>query len=111
MPCRMVDVQANIARVTIDGREQDRDAGLDHHQRFEVETDAGHHYVVTREGSPSGSPSEWDVTRADGSPVGHVHGSGWAGAGDRAYRYKRTGAWFSGGQQHDLWNAVQSLLE
>ncbi|WP_181439480.1 hypothetical protein [Curtobacterium sp. MCBD17_032] len=31
-------MQATIARVTIDGREQDRDADLDHHQRFEVET-------------------------------------------------------------------------
>jgi hypothetical protein len=104
-------VQANIARVTVDGHEQGRDADLDHHQRVEVETDAGHHYVVTCDGSPSGSPSDWDVTEANGSPVGHVRRSGWAEAGNTAYRYKRAGAWFSGGQQHDLWNAVQSLLE
>jgi hypothetical protein len=108
----MAGVQANIARVTVDGQQQDRDADLDHHQRFEVETDSGHCYVVTCEGPPVGSPSDWNVTGADdGRPVGHVRRLGAGMPGSTTYRYKQAGAWFSGGQQHDLWNAVQSLLE
>ena len=98
--------------VTVQGQAQDRDADLDHVQQFEVETDTGHRYVVTCEGPPVGSPSDWTVTSVDrGRPVGSVRllGAGMPGATN--YRYKKAGALFAGGKQFDLWNAVQSLLQ
>lgn len=104
-------MQANIRSVTVQGRAQDRDADLDHVQQFEVETDTGNRYVVTCEGPPVGSPSDWKVTSADdGLLVGSVRllGAGMPGATN--YRYKRAGALLAGGKQFDLWNAVQSLL-
>lgn len=105
-------MQANIRTVTARGRVRDRDSDLDHLQQFEVETDTGHRYTVTCQGPPVGSPSDWTVTSADdGRPVGDVRllGAGMPGATN--YRYKKTGALFSGGKQLDLWNAVQSLLQ
>ncbi|QQD76288.1 hypothetical protein I8920_00445 [Curtobacterium sp. YC1] len=105
-------MQANIRSVTVQGRAQDRDTGLDHVHRFEVETDTGHRYVVTCEGPPVGPPSDWKVTSADdGRLVGSVRllGAGLPGATN--YRYKKAGAFFAGGKQFDLWNAVQSLLQ
>jgi hypothetical protein len=104
-------VQGNIKTVTVQGQPQERDAKLDRVQRFDVETDTGHRYVVTCEGPPVGAPSDWTVTSADdGRPIGRVRllGAGMPGATN--YRYKRAGALFSGGKQFDLWNAVQSLL-
>jgi hypothetical protein len=105
-------VQANIRAVTVNGQVQHRDADLDHVQRFEVETDTDHRYVVTCEGPPVGAPSDWTVTDADdGRTVGHVRllGAGMRGATN--YQYKKAGAFLAGGKQFDLWNAVQSLLE
>jgi hypothetical protein len=102
-------VQANIMSVTVQGRAQDRDADLDHLQQFEVETDTGHRYVVTCEGPPVGSPSDWKVTSADDRHlVGSVRllGAGMPGATN--YRYKRAGALLAGGKQFDLWNAVMA---
>ncbi|PYY39000.1 hypothetical protein DEJ32_10030 [Curtobacterium sp. MCPF17_046] len=105
-------VQANIATVTIDGQPQDRDADLDHQKQFEVETDSGIRYIVTCEGPPEGLPSDWEVTRRDdGRVLGHVGriDTGWPGS--YSYRFKKAGAFFAGGTQMDLWNAVQSLME
>lgn len=104
--------QANISTVTVQGRPQDRDADLDHLPRFDVETDTGHRYVVTCDGPPVGDPSDWTVTSADdGRPIGHVRLQGAGMLGATEYRFKRAGAFFTGGKQFDLWNAVQSLLE
>ncbi|WP_420369470.1 hypothetical protein [Curtobacterium sp. L1-20] len=105
-------VQANIRTVTVQGQVQDRDADLVHVRQFDVETDTGHRYVVTCDGPPVGSPSDWSVTSADdGRAIGHVRllGAGMPGATN--YRYKKAGALFSGGKQFNLWNAVQSLLQ
>ncbi|MGG7308320.1 hypothetical protein ACQXVK_14135 [Curtobacterium sp. AB451] len=101
-----------IRAVTAQGEAHDRDSDLDHLQQFEVETDRGHRYVVECEEPTVGSPSDRTVTRSDnGQPVGHVHllGAGMPGATN--YRYKRAGALFASGQQSDLCNAVQSLLQ
>lgn len=104
-------MQANIRRVTVLGRPQDRDANLDHVQQFEVETDTAHRYIVTCKGPPVGAPSDWTVTSAaDGRLVGHGRLLGAGNPGATSYRYKRAGALFAGGKQFDLWNAVQSLL-
>ena len=105
-------MQANIATVTIDGQAQDRDADLDHQKQFEVETDSGNRYIVTCEGPPAGLPSDWEITRRDdGRVLGHVRriDTGWPGS--YSYRFKKAGAFFAGGTQMDLWNAVQSLME
>jgi hypothetical protein len=105
-------VQANIRSVTVQGDEQDRDADLDRVQQFDVETDSGHRYVVVRQGPPVASPSDWEVTSSeDGHLVGHVHLLGAGIPGATTYRFKKAGAFFSGGKQMDLWNAVQSLLQ
>jgi hypothetical protein len=82
-------MQANIRLVTVRGEQQGRDADLDHVQQFEVETDAGHRYLVVCQGP--------------------LLGAGMPGA--TTYRFKKAGALFSSGKQMDLWNAVQSLLE
>ncbi|PZF66465.1 hypothetical protein DEI81_02390 [Curtobacterium sp. MCBD17_013] len=98
--------------MTVQGRVQDRDANLNHVKQFEVETDTGHRYIVTCDGPPVGSPSDWSVTSADDDrPVGHVRllGAGMPGATD--YQYKKAGAFFASGKQFDLSNAVQSLLQ
>ena len=105
-------MQANLRLVTIQGEQLGRDADLDHVQQFEVETDAGHRYVVVCQGPPVGSPSDWDVSSAkDGRLVGHVRLLGPGMPGATTYRFKKAGALFAGGKQMDLWNAVQSLLE
>ena len=103
---------ADIGRVTVDGQEQDRAADLARRRRFEVETASGRRYVVRCDGPPIGTPADWDVFRAEhGRLVGRVHLLGAGMPGATTYRYRRAGAWFSGGRQFDLWNAVQSLLD
>ncbi len=105
-------MQANIESVTVHGRTQDRDSDLDHVQQFEVETDTGHRYVVTCEGPPFGSPSDWKVTSpGNGHLVGSVRLLGASMPGAANYGYKKAGALLAGGKQFDLWNAVQSLLQ
>ncbi|MBF4588725.1 hypothetical protein [Curtobacterium sp. VKM Ac-1395] len=105
-------MQANIRLVTVRGEQQGRDADLDHVQQFEVETDAGHRYLVVCQGPPVGSPSDWHVSSAeDGRLVGQVRLLGAGMPGATTYRFKKAGALFAGGKQMDLWNAVQSLLK
>lgn len=105
-------MQANIRTVTVDGEVQDRDADLDTVQRFAVETDTGHRYVVSRQGPAVGTADGWEVTSADdGRPVGRVRLLGAGMRGATTYRFRKAGALLSGGKQFDLWNAVQSLME
>jgi hypothetical protein len=102
----------NITRVwTADG-EVSRDADLDELTRFEVQTDAGDHYVVIHTDTTDGKPSDWEVQRSsDSSPVGQIHAAQSLWGPPSAYRFTKDGATFSGGKQLDLWNAVQSLTD
>jgi hypothetical protein len=104
--------QANIRRVIVNGVEVDRDFDLNHQKQFLVETDAGNTYRVVCDGPSIGTPSDWDVLREVGAaPVGRVHLLSAGTPGATTYRFKRAGAWFAGGKQMDLWNAVQSLVD
>ncbi|MCE0459679.1 hypothetical protein [Curtobacterium flaccumfaciens] len=104
--------QANIRRVIVNGTEVDREFDLNHQEQFLVETDTGNKYRVVCDGPAVGTPSDWDVLGdADSVPVGRVHLLGAGSPGATTYRLKRAKAWFAGGKQMDLWNAVQSLLD
>jgi hypothetical protein len=102
----------NIARVWAADYEVSRDADLDELTRFEVQTDAGNHYIVIQTDTTNGNSSDWEVQRAsDSSPVGQIHATQSLWGSASTYRFTKDGATFSGGKQLDLWNAVQSLTE
>lgn len=108
----------NIAEVRVGGGgAADRDDRLDDIGAFEVVTDSGHRYEVTERPLAEWGEREWRVVEivagGDRIEVGRVrHPPRRLGQlAESNYRFRRAGAWFDGGAQSDLWNAVQSLTE
>ncbi|ARC56158.1 hypothetical protein AS850_03590 [Frondihabitans sp. 762G35] len=91
-----------ITDVQVDGRSASRDSDLTGEVVFEAKTDDGGSYTVRRNDGRN-----WTVTSAGtNAQIGTIHRI----ALSAQYKYTKTDAHIASGTQHDLWNAVESLV-
>jgi hypothetical protein len=91
-----------ITDIRVDGQSASRDSDLTGEGGFEAITDDRGSYTIRRDDARN-----WTVTSVGTNAViGTIHRI----ALSAAYKYIKTDAHIASGTQHDLWNALESLI-
>jgi hypothetical protein len=91
-----------LDEMLVDGKNVARDFDLSAVTAFQAVSEDGLTFKITRDG-----PRDWTVTAVDsGDTVGAIHRI----ALSSQFTYSKADTHVASGTQHDLWNAVASLI-